>query len=422
MGRKSTLRLIAVIILVVLIVLAGVYVYKRYHEVTPEAQPEVVTPAANTTHAVRVNESAESIYFDTLQPAPQLTQVSFEIYEPGSGHAYWNVTSLDRQSGGAGRTDLMPGINASFHDLNNDSKVTRGDFLTVECSGGLTEGIWHVELSYPGYTGGNTTFHFHVLPAGVTSIRENATVDFIDVGQGDAELITTSDGRHVLIDAGPGDHEVELLDYLHNRSLTTLDALIISHPDEDHIGGADGVLHDFVVLSVYHPGYMKDTAAYRNFISAAEAEGCPIYTNAQVQPGDYLDLSDTEDFRVLAINASASSTNDASIVVKMAGETKGFLFTGDIDTSVEASLIEDYPADLHADYLKVAHHGSRYASSQAFLQVVEPSEAIIEVGADNDYGHPAGSTLDRLAADHITVLRTDLNGTVEITVTGGTIT
>ncbi len=164
-------------------------------------------------------------------------------------------------------------------------------------------------------------FSIHVLPPGVESIVENAEVDFIDVGQGDAELIQTSDGKHILIDAGPSEAETDLLSYLSNRSVTVLDALIISHPDEDHLGGAEEVLRTLEVRSVYHPGLVKNTSSYRNFIDAALDEGCPVYTSGDVDAGDYLDLSLTEDFRVLSINASAEA-NDASIVIRMAASSQ----------------------------------------------------------------------------------------------------
>lgn len=243
-------------------------------------------------------------------------------------------------------------------------------------------------------------------------------VDFIDVGQGDSILIETADSKHILIDAGPEAADTTIVAFLQSHSVSTLDALVISHPDADHIGGADEVLQSFTVLRIYHSGFVKDTVAYNNFITAANAEGCPIYTDANINPGDFLPLSSSVTFQVLAIDANAPDANSASIVIKMSYGTIDFLFEGDAPSSVESQMMSNPSFNLDVEILKVGHHGSSYSTSDAFLTATTPSIGVVSVGAGNPYGHPAADTLSRLSSHGVTVYRTDLSGTIVITTNG----
>ncbi len=386
------------------LLLAGTYAYGKLKKgPTPGEQgPDGTSPL------VKVNESAVSIYLGVLDPVPSLNDLTVRIYAPGLGHV--DRTLASSPTGIFLSDDLFPGVDLAYHDLNNDSAASNGDYFSVISENGpLKQGIWHAEVRYPGHVSGNVSFHIHVLPPGVPGIDENAEVVFIDVGQGDAELIRTSDGKNVLIDAGPPGTADDLLSDLSNRSVTVLDALIVTHPDADHLGGADDVLRALEVRSVYHPGLAKNTSAYQRFIDAALDEDCPIYTSSDVRPGDYLDLSVTEDFRVLSINAS-DEANDASIVLRMTAQSRSFLFTGDIGFEVENALCATFLEELDVDVLKVGHHGSASSSSASFLSAVSPSIAVIEVGAGNTYGHPTSITLARLNDAHAIIIRTDLVG------------
>lgn len=392
------------LLVVGLLLVAGSYAYDRLKKGAAPSEQE----QNDGSPLVKVNESAVSIYLGDLDPTPALSQLTLRIYAPGLGHVD-RPLAAPPQAGIYLAEGLFPGVDLAYHDLNNDSAAGNGDYFTVVSEEGpLRQGIWHAEINYPGHRAGEVSFRIHVLPPGTQSIAENAEVVFIDVGQGDAELIRTSDGRNILIDAGPPGAEDDLLSDLSNRSITVLDALIISHPDADHLGGAEEVLQALEVRSVYHPGLARNTTSYRSFIAAALAEGCPIYTSGDVDAGDYLDLSVTEDFRVLSINASAD-VNDASIVIRMTAQSRSFLFTGDIGIEVENTLRSTYLEELDVDVLKVAHHGSAYSSSAAFLNAVTPLIAVIEVG-QNTYGHPTDEALARLSAAHAVILRTDLVG------------
>jgi competence protein ComEC len=256
-------------------------------------------------------------------------------------------------------------------------------------------------------------------PAATAPPASNAIVSFIDVGQGDSILIETSDSKHILIDAGPESADATVISYLQGKSVTVLDALIATHPDADHIGGADDVLAAFQVLRVYHPGFVRDTQAYTNFIAAVNAEGCPVYTDAQLDPGDMLPLSSSVSFQVLAIDSDASDSNSASIVLKMSYGTVDSIFEGDAPSSVESQIMANPAFSLDIEILKVSHHGSKYSTSDAWLAEMSPAIGVISVGT-NTYGHPAAETLTRLSTHAVQVYRTDLDGTVVITTNGTT--
>lgn len=248
----------------------------------------------------------------------------------------------------------------------------------------------------------------------------NSMVYFIDVGQGDAELIKTSDGKNVLIDAGPPSASSSLVSFLISHNATTLDALVLTHPDSDHIGGADDVLAGCTVLSVYESGYYTDTKTYAALRAAVATEGCPTYNDTQLDPGDRLDINSSVTFEIMAINARSVDPNDASLIIKMTDGTVDLLFEGDASSSVEGHMDGMFGSAMDVEVLKVGHHGSSSSTSASFLSQTTPAVAIIEVGTGNTYGHPANQTLDRLSAAGAQVYRTDLNGTITITTDGTT--
>ena len=254
------------------------------------------------------------------------------------------------------------------------------------------------------------------LPVGEHSAG-NLTVHFFDVGQGDAILVESPDSRSMLIDCGPESAAATLVESLKSLSVTTIDILIATHPDSDHIGGADEILAAFDIQSIYHPGFFTDTATYGNFLEAAGAEGCPIYTDDQIDPDDFISFGQTV-VQVLNIDGNAPNSNSASIVLKLEYGTVRFIFTGDIDFDVENRMMADPSLDLNTDILKVAHHGSRYATSDAFLEAANPIIGVISVGAGNPYGHPSPETLGRLSSHYIEVFRTDVDGTIIISTDG----
>lgn len=225
-------------------------------------------------------------------------------------------------------------------------------------------------------------------------------VVFIDVGQGDAELITIG-GERLLIDGGRSGTLV--VGRLRALGVTHLDAVLATHPDADHIGGLAAVLEAYGVRRVYVNGETNDTDAYAAFLEAASAQrSASIITLAR---GQAVALGGRE-LAVLNGSNGSAPANDQSIVLRLACGSVSVLFTGDAEAGAERSLIEAGLAD-HADVLKVGHHGSNASSSLPFLQAVHPEVAIISAGRTNQYGHPSPETLDRLRSVGAKILSTD---------------
>ena len=245
-------------------------------------------------------------------------------------------------------------------------------------------------------------------------------VHFIDVGQGDSILIQTPGDKFTLIDTGRRFYANTVIDYLDSLSVNTLEAFIAIHPHEDHIGGSEEIFDAYDILSVYHPGFPYGSQAYQRFLNAAQNEGCPIYTDDEVDPGDYIYIGSSVSCQILHINKDASNANDASVVLRLDYFLISFLFTGDIHGTigdmVEYDLTDDWNVDI--DILKVAHHGSGYSSTNYFLDEATPDVSVICVGDGNTYGHPHTDALYRLSEHNSLILRTDLNGDIIVSTTG----
>ena len=240
------------------------------------------------------------------------------------------------------------------------------------------------------------------------------TVSFIDVGQGDSTLIQTTDYKNILIDAGDTESGSTVVSFLAAQGVSTIDVFVATNPQADYIGGAAEVFENFDVLSVYTPGNCSTTPVYQSFMEAAILEGCPIYTDEDHDPGDLMNWSEFNRFEILSIDSNSSNPNDTSIVLLMTHGSVKFLFTGAMESDLESEIISSFEFDL--DVLKVSHHGSANATSDAFLAQFTPEVGIISVGEDNTYGYPASETLDRLQSHRIATFRTDFSGTILVEV------
>ncbi len=249
----------------------------------------------------------------------------------------------------------------------------------------------------------------------------SAQILLIDVGQGDAALLQDPDGFDVLIDGGPTQAGAAVVGYLRGHTDKTIDVILISHPHEDHIGGLLAVLQasDLVVGQILYNGYPGATQTWANLMALASARAIPltvIQFPAEVHWGRL-------NAYILnpAPGLSNPAANEASMVVRIDYDRTRFLFPGDIGQSTEATVVAR-ATPVQADVLKVAHHGSAYSTSSAFLAAVQPTLAVISVGASNSYGHPAPNTLARLAVAGVRVWRTDRSGTLLLTSDGATVT
>ena len=247
-------------------------------------------------------------------------------------------------------------------------------------------------------------------PFAVVSTPEEGIlyITFLDVGQGDAILLQTDEGA-ILVDAGTEKSEEALIMELKTLGVVSLMLFVMTHPDADHIGGADGIINAFPIEEVWISGAPSESAANRRMEEALDHAG--IEAKAVTKDTTYA-LGSLQ-LLVLSPIEPTSDTNASSVVILASYGETDLLLMGDADKKVEKRIIGDYPAwKLDCEILKAGHHGSKTASSAAFLEVALPEYTIISCGAGNSYGHPHGEVLDRLSDIDSEVLRTDLLGSI----------
>ena len=254
----------------------------------------------------------------------------------------------------------------------------------------------------------------------VSAAPKDLVVHFIDIGQGDAIYIKTPGGENILIDAGNRAKGHDVVAYLKKQKVKTIDYMIATHPDADHIGGLDEVLDAFVVKNVYAPKVSHTTKAYKDFLQAVKREKVKIKTAKTGVKIPLKDKSVQMNFLAPVKSYAKSDLNNWSAVLHLKHNKKTFLFTGDAETKSEKDMIAKKVLSK-VDVLKVSHHGAKGATSKDFLNVVKPKYAVISVGKGNQYKHPTKETLQRLKTAKATVYRTDTQGTIKATSNGKTI-
>jgi competence protein ComEC len=272
-------------------------------------------------------------------------------------------------------------------------------------------------------------------------------ISYFDVGQGDSILITTPGGSHILVDGGGtlsfGDKEEwrirhspfevgakVLLPLLKKHGIHRLDAVILTHGDQDHAGGLQAVLEGIPVSALLFNGTMADREPYLELMQTALDRGVKLYgvhEGMKVSPDSETELTflwpEILDKGKAGVPVLAEQNHD-SVVFRLDMKGRSFLFTGDMDMAAEKEIMERDGdsggiAEPAIDVLKVAHHGSKTSTSADWLDYWNPSAAVISAGVNNLYGHPSGDVLDRLAADDIQVLRTDQQGEIQVKVQDG---
>lgn len=246
-------------------------------------------------------------------------------------------------------------------------------------------------------------------------------VDFFYVGQGDAIFIETRQGHQILIDGGPDSSVLEKLGKEMPFGDNTLDLIILTHPEKDHLYGLIETLKRYQVENILWTGITRDTQDYKAWLKGIEEEQAKIKI---AQAGQKISWgSDSEGFIEILYpvenleGKKFEKSNNTSISAKLIFGQNSFLFTGDAEKSVERELVEK-GIEIDSDVLKAGHHGSKTSTDPEFVKAVSPKIVVISNGKDNRYGHPHKETLDTLNKYDISVLRTDQKGDIKISSDG----
>ena len=273
-----------------------------------------------------------------------------------------------------------------------------------------------------------------VSPFSPQRVMGKLEVSVLDVGQGDSLFVVTPTGKTMLIDGGgafggfsgqqapvrgsdPGEEAVS--PYLWSRGFKAIDVVALTHAHQDHLGGLSAVLENFRVGRLWI-GREVNSAALAKLEVLARSRNVAIEYEARGKQfslegvdGAFLWPEPNES------NAVATAKNNDSLVMRLKFGNETVLLPGDAEKQVEHTMLEENSAeDLHADVLKIGHHGSKNSSTEEFLRAVHPKIAIVSAGEDNPYGHPSPEALQRLEEAGVRVLRTDRDGAVHVVTDG----
>lgn len=243
--------------------------------------------------------------------------------------------------------------------------------------------------------------------------RDGLEVAILNVGQGDAIFIETPAGNQVLIDGGSGSKILSELGRMMPVYDKSIDLVVATHSDRDHIGGLVEVLKKYRIGTLVENGYPATTGVYKELESEITREHV---SHEIVKSGDRIVLGDGVELSILGPTGEdfiplPKKANEVMIVSRLTYGNTSFLFTGDVEKNDELRLARS-GLDIKSNVLKVAHHGSRYSSAGEFLAAVKPRYSVISVGARNSYGHPHSDALERLKTVGTILFRTDTDGRI----------
>ncbi len=245
-------------------------------------------------------------------------------------------------------------------------------------------------------------------------------VYFLDIGQGDAIFIITPEGGQILIDGGPNNTVLRQLRTAMPWWDRSIDVVVGTHFDKDHVGGLVDVLSRYRVGEALITINESGSVVKKTFKNRLVDNGIKT---TYVQAGERYQLGEAVDLLVFSPTAAArvADTNTSSIVLQLRYQDTSFLLTGDAPSEIEDYLVRRFGDQLQSQVLKLGHHGSRTSSSALFLAAVAPEYAIVSAGRNNSYGHPHPEVLERAVAAEIKILSTTEQGTIHLVSDGQTV-
>ncbi len=247
-------------------------------------------------------------------------------------------------------------------------------------------------------------------------------VAFLDVGQGDATLITTPQNEQILIDGGNTSTNLFRAIEMFFLPKNPAKLVVASHNHSDHIGGLAGFIEKYPPEEIWISGAVHTSEVFLNFLKAIQGAQNKNSKVKSVKAGDFAEIDNVK-IKVLHPEEKFDGINpnhqhDATIVLSVSYGAIKFLFTGDLEAKNEQDLIRLSAGELSTNILKVSHHGSRYSTGEPFLKLTNPQIAIISAAHDNRYDHPHKETIDRLKNHNIATYRTDELGTIIVKTDG----
>lgn len=236
---------------------------------------------------------------------------------------------------------------------------------------------------------------------------------FLDVGQGDSSLIVTPNGKTILIDGGKSTAGEKVVAYLKQAGISSIDLLVATHPDADHIGGLIDVLDQVEVEKVLDSGKSHTSQTYLDYLTLIDEKNIPFEV---AEEGSSISLDSALTIKVLNSGSDAKDNNESSVILKITYGQIDFLYTGDAEIQQEAEMVSKY--NVEAEVLKAGHHGSDTSTSQEFINEVQPEVSILSYGEGNSYGHPYSEIVNRLKAIGSDIYSTAVSGDIVVTTDG----
>ena len=305
-------------------------------------------------------------------------------------------------AGKAGGIMLLTNGNA---DIESTDTTTVDGFLTANAS--VAENVFILGGTYVMPTALKNTIDEILHAARIKVSADSSKVHFIDVGQGDSELVELPNGQTMLIDAGTPQSGNQVANEIKSLGYSRIDYLVATHPHADHIGGMAEIINSFDIGEIYMPKVSTTTATYENLLDAIAAKGLSIHT---AKAGVTIAADNTFSVQIISpMLDDYADINDWSAIIRYNTASKNVLFTGDAGKDV---IRDTNPGKI--DVLKVSHHGSRNGTDEALATELSPAYAVISCGLNNSYGHPHEEVLDALKGTQL--YRTDLQGTIDMTI------